>query len=169
VLLCLPKITLTRTVITSTPAVTVAARSLPRGTILSAPINLAQCNAQSLQTDEAVANELLSGVEDFSTAASVNRYLGNLLKQIARKRIHGRDAIAQAYVCQLLLNSLPALDRQRERENPEPTVAERHAEFLAQLRANMLPGRYPSPSASTDPGPKPESHDDLQPAYEGHR
>ena len=131
--------------------------------------HLAQCNAQSLQTDEALANELLSGVEDFSTAASVNRYLGNLLKQIARKRIHRRDAIAQAYVCQLLLNSLPALDRQRERENPEPTAAERHAEFLAQLRANMLPGRYPPPSASTDPGPEPESHDDLQPAYEGHR
>jgi hypothetical protein len=168
VLLCLPKITLTRTVIISTPAVTVAARSLPRGTILSAPITSLNATP-SLQTDEAVANELLSGVEDFSTAASVNRYLGNLLKQIARKRIHRRDAIAQAYVCQLLLNSLPALDRQRERENPEPTVAERHAEFLAQLRANMLPGRYPSPSASTDPGPEPESHNDLQPAYEGHR
>jgi hypothetical protein len=107
--------------------------------------HLTQSLAQSPQTDEALAAELLTGVQDFSTAASVNRYLGNLLKQIAHKRIHRRDAIAQAYVCQLLLNSLPALDRQHDRENPEPTDEEIHQAWVAQLRANMR-GEDPLPA-----------------------
>lgn len=141
--------------------------------------HLAQNHAQAPQTGEAIADELLNGIEDLSTAASVNRYLGNLLKQVSRKRIHRRDAIAQAYICQLLLNSLPALERQHEGEQPEPTEAERHAEFVAQLRANMRSDSYPSPSGSTEPSSnvptdasaatewRPET--ELQPAHSGSR
>lgn len=63
---------------------------------------------------EVVAAELLGSIVDFSTADAVNLFLGNLLKQLARERIARRDAVALAYVCQLLLNSLSALKRESE-------------------------------------------------------
>ncbi len=65
---------------------------------------------------EALAADLLGDIDDFSTAGSVNLFLGNLIKQLARKRIARRDAVALAYISQLLLNSLPALERQLEAE-----------------------------------------------------
>jgi hypothetical protein len=73
--------------------------------------------AQAVQPDpEVLAADLLRDIEDFSTAASINAFLGNLVRQLARKRITRRDAIAFGYLSQLLLNSLPALDRQDEAE-----------------------------------------------------
>jgi hypothetical protein len=74
-----------------------------------------QLKLQRRQHD-AAARELLGGIEDFSIADSINLFLGNLVKQLARKRIARRDAIALAYISQLLLNSLTALDRQFEAE-----------------------------------------------------
>jgi hypothetical protein len=65
---------------------------------------------------EVLAADLLGDIDDFSTADSVNLFLGNLVKQLARKRIARRDAIALAYLSQLLLNSIRALDRQFEAE-----------------------------------------------------
>jgi len=65
---------------------------------------------------ELLAAELLGSIEDFQTAEAVNLFLGNLLKQLAAQRIERRDAIALAYISQLLLSSLPALDRQRAEE-----------------------------------------------------
>jgi hypothetical protein len=73
---------------------------------------------------EALAADLLGDIDDFSTAGSVNLFLGNLVKQLARKRIARRDAIALAYISQLLLNSLPALERQLEAENEAETEVE---------------------------------------------
>jgi hypothetical protein len=73
---------------------------------------------------EILAAELLAEIEDFSTARSVNFFLGNLAKQLARKRIARRDAIALAYISQLLLNSLPALERQLDAEQEAETEAE---------------------------------------------
>src|SRR5712692_5270995 len=61
---------------------------------------------------EVLAADLLGEIDDFSTAGPVNLFLGNLVKQLARKRIARRDAIALAYISQLLLNSLPALESQ---------------------------------------------------------
>jgi hypothetical protein len=58
---------------------------------------------------EVLAADLLGEIDDFSTALSVNFFLGNLAKQLARKRIARRDAIALAYISQLLLNAFPAL------------------------------------------------------------
>lgn len=65
-----------------------------------------------LRENDANAAELLGDLTDFSTADSVNLFLGNLVKQLARKRIARRDAVALAYISQLLLNSLGALHRQ---------------------------------------------------------
>lgn len=81
---------------------------------------------------EVLAAELLGEINDFSTARSVNFFLGNLAKQLARKRIARRDAIALAYISQLLLNSLPALDRQLEAEQE----AEKEAE-IARINARI--------------------------------
>ena len=74
-----------------------------------------QLKAQRRQHD-AAARELLGDIADFSTAGEINFFLGNLVKQLARKRITRLDAIALAYISQLLLNSLPALDRQFQEE-----------------------------------------------------
>jgi hypothetical protein len=90
---------------------------------------------QQRRQHDADAAELLGHLTDFSTADSINAFLGNLVKQLARKRIARRDAVALAYISQLLLNSLTALDRQFD--------AERDAEgcrildqYMRQSRAN---------------------------------
>jgi hypothetical protein len=57
------------------------------------------------------AAELLGDLENFSTPEAINFLLGNLVRQLARKRIHRRDAMAIAYVCQLLLGSISSMDR----------------------------------------------------------
>ena len=60
---------------------------------------------------QTAAAELLASVTDFGDAASVNRFLGNLLKLVAVRRIPRRDAIALAYISQLILNSQAVNDR----------------------------------------------------------
>jgi len=72
----------------------------------------AQRRLQTQRGSETAAAELLGCVSDFSDAASVNRFLGNLVKQVTLKRIPRRDAITLAYICQLLLNSLGAINRE---------------------------------------------------------
>ena len=73
---------------------------------------------------EVLAADLPGEINDFSNARSVNSFLGNLVKQLALKRITRRDAIAFAYISQLLLNSLPALQRQLDAEEEAAKDAE---------------------------------------------
>lgn len=81
------------------------------------PYHLAQSKAKEDVPDpETLAAELLGDIEHFATADAVNHFLGNLVKQLARKRIARRDAIALAYLCQLLLNSLPPMWKEIEDE-----------------------------------------------------
>jgi hypothetical protein len=72
----------------------------------------AQRPLQTQRGSETAAAELLASVSDFSDASSVNRFLGNLVKQVTLKRIQRRDAVTLAYICQLLLNSLGAINRE---------------------------------------------------------
>ncbi len=60
---------------------------------------------------QTAAAELLASVTDFGDAASVNRFLGNLAKMVALRRIPRRDAVVLAYISQLILNSQAANDR----------------------------------------------------------
>jgi hypothetical protein len=60
---------------------------------------------------EATAAELLASVSDFTDPTSVNRFLGNLIKSVAVKRIPRKNAVALAYISQLILNSQAAQDR----------------------------------------------------------
>jgi hypothetical protein len=71
-----------------------------------------QRRLQAQRGSELAAAELLSCVSDFGDAGSVNRFLGNLVKQVTLKRIPRHDAITLACICQLLLNSLGALNRE---------------------------------------------------------
>jgi hypothetical protein len=116
-------------------------------------VHHAQRLARPKPDDEAVAAELLSSIEDFTTAASVNLFLGNLTKQLARKRIQRRDAVALAYLSQLLLNSLSAMNREDAlNEEAEPA---RPREIIWDFcsRPNRAPAAAPSiapDAAATD-------------------
>jgi hypothetical protein len=69
------------------------------------------------------AEELLGNIDDFNTPAAVNLFLGNLVEQVVRRRVTRRDAIALAYLSQLLLNSLSAMSRERIlKEEAQPRV-----------------------------------------------
>jgi len=65
---------------------------------------------------EVLAAELLDDINSFTTADEVNLFLGNLVRQLARKRIARRDAIALAYISQLILTSQTAMARERAAE-----------------------------------------------------
>src|SRR4029077_2816574 len=82
---------------------------------------------------EVLAAELLDDINSFTTADEVNLFLGNLVKQLARKRIARRDAIALAYISQLLLTSQTAMARERAAQEDSMDEAE-HAGFINGLR-----------------------------------
>src|SRR5882672_949526 len=65
---------------------------------------------------EVLAAELLTDINSFTTADEVNLFLGNLVRQLARKRIARRDAIALAYMSQLILTSQTAMAKEIEVE-----------------------------------------------------
>src|SRR6266446_8308206 len=82
---------------------------------------------------EVLAAELLTDIDSFTTADEVNLFLGNLVRQLARKRIHRRDAIALAYISQLILTSQTAMARERADE-PDAANEDVFASLIAGLR-----------------------------------
>jgi hypothetical protein len=106
--------------------------------------------AQSPTLDpETLAAELLGEIEDFATADAVNLFLGNLVKQLARKRIARRDAIALAYLCQLLLNSLTPL-RQEEQDEQDAAAGHDLLQSLARDRAARLADQQSSDTVEAE-------------------
>ncbi len=81
------------------------------------PHHARQKQQRKQRRNDASAAELLGDMTDFSTPNAVNALLGNLVRQLARKRIQRRDAMAIAYVSQLLLSSMAALDRYEDRQD----------------------------------------------------
>ncbi len=75
------------------------------------PHHTRQLRARNQRLNDKDANELLGDLTDFSTPEAVNALLGNLVRQLARKRISRLDAVAIAYVSQLLLGSISSMDR----------------------------------------------------------
>src|SRR5229473_6167735 len=124
--------------------------------------HLNQLNAKTSAPDpELLTAELLGSIEDFQTAEAVNLFLGNLLKQLAAQRIERRDAIALAYISQLLLSSLPALDRQRAEERQARELDEiaksikaHHAARLAAASAAAKPSSQAAPVSASRPVPQ---------------
>lgn len=94
---------------------------------------------------EVLAAELLGDIDSFTTADEVNLFLGNLVRQLARKRIARRDAIALAYISQLLLTTHTAMARE--------IAAQEEAEDLSRYLLKGLPGPRPaSPTAQQKDG-----------------
>jgi hypothetical protein len=62
---------------------------------------------QQLLAVEQVGRQLVSLSGEFKTASDINHALGKLFSLVARNRIARRDAVALAYIGQLLLQSLP--------------------------------------------------------------
>jgi hypothetical protein len=86
---------------------------------------------------EVLAAELLGDIDSFTTADEVNLFLGNLVRQLARKRIARRDAIALAYISQLLLTSQTAMAKEE--------AAGMEAENLGRNLLNGLLRSRPAP------------------------
>ena len=89
--------------------------AIPAGSLYAPEAELCPHHAQRLlrrqRATEATAAELLASVSDFTDPPSVNRFLGNLIKLVAVKRIPRKNAVALAYISQLILNSQAAQDR----------------------------------------------------------
>ena len=109
---------------------------------------------------EALAAELLASTGDLSSADEVNALLGNLVRMLAHKRIDRKDAIAIAYMSQLLLNTLTPLERQLKAEQKaasERQFAQRLAEINArpfrESAAAAPPARQTAPSRPAPPPP----------------
>jgi hypothetical protein len=75
------------------------------------PHHARQTQNRTQRHNDKDADELLGDLTDFSTPEAVNTLLGNLVRQLARKRISRLDAVAIAYVSQLLLGSISSMDR----------------------------------------------------------
>lgn len=148
------------------------------------PISLADDSALDLSTDglcafharrlrdreragQATAAELLASVSDFNDPPSVNRFLGNLLKLVAVKRIPRRDAVALAYISQLILNSQAAQDRrelmrlqiadldaQRQKNLPTRVIWDLPVRPKPQQEEEASAGK-PCPSEAPPPSPVP--------------
>src|SRR5713226_1311642 len=103
---------------------------------------------------EVLAAELLTDIDSFTTADEVNLFLGNLVRQLARKRIARRDAIALAYISQLILTSQTAMARQRADE-PEAANEAVLDSLIAGLRqrSSELASRGNQQSAGAAPEP----------------
>jgi hypothetical protein len=87
------------------------------------------------RANEATAAELLASVSDFTDPPSVNRFLGNLIKLVAVKRIPRKNAVALAYISQLILNSQAAQDR---RELMRLRIAELDAQRQENLPTRVI-------------------------------
>ena len=84
---------------------------------------------------KATAAELLASVSDFTDPPSVNRFLGNLIKLVAVKRIPRKNAVALACISQLILNSQAAQDR---RELMRLQIAKLDAQRQKSLPARVI-------------------------------
>jgi hypothetical protein len=109
-------------------------------------------NPQQSPDPETLAAELLGELEDFSSSDAVNHFLGNLVKQLARKRVARRDAIALAYLCQLLLNSLPLVWKEIEDEQ-DTTAGRELLQSLARERAARLAEQQSSEPTTVQTNP----------------
>jgi hypothetical protein len=97
---------------------------------------------------EVLAAELLGDIDSFTTADEVNLFLGNLVKQLARKRIARRDAIALAYISQLLLTSQTAMAREAIAENEGEDLYRHLVQGLSHARNSSLSGQQSSDNAA---------------------
>lgn len=59
-----------------------------------------------------VSARLIGDTKEFTSAVAINRSLGELYKLLARDEVAPRCAAVMAYTCNLLLHTLPAIERE---------------------------------------------------------
>ena len=82
-------------------------------------------HAAQLKKDRDAANlvsQLIGDTQEFTSAVAINRSLGELYKLLARDEIAPRRAAVMAYTCNLLLHTLPAIDRELSLPNKNHSV-----------------------------------------------
>jgi len=130
------------------------ANGAPRATLCAYHANRLRATVPAVDP-EVLAAELLTDIDSFTTADEVNLFLGNLVRQLARKRIHRRDAIALAYISQLILTSQTAMARERADE-PDAANEGVFASLIAGLRQRSSElaslGNQQSAAAAAEPG-----------------
>jgi len=82
----------------------------PTAVLCSFHIHIRQRRRQASSQD--LSAELTAGLDDFKSAHAVNDFLSRLLVLQARGEITPRRAAVMAYTCNLLLRTLPAIDRE---------------------------------------------------------
>ena len=112
---------------------------------------------QRLRNAEAVSKELVSLSGEFKTASDVNHALGKLFSLYAQRHIDRRDAIAFAYIGQLILQSLPHVQR-------EIKTGLGYDAWEETLQAVLDPGHDTDEDDSDDSGAEDEDEDDRSDA-----
>jgi hypothetical protein len=95
---------------------------------------------------ETLAAELLESTGNLNSAEGVNALLANVVKQFAHQRIDRRDARAIAYLAQLLLNTVPGVQKEHHavraaqaREALRKSMVESQARVRAQRYQQVSP------------------------------
>lgn len=112
---------------------------------------------------EAVAAELLDSTGNLNTADGVNALLANTVKQLARQRIDRRDALAIGYLAQLLLNTVPGVQKEYQairatqaRQALRKSIAESRARLRARPPAAQPATEQETAAPQTLSAPPPE-------------
>jgi len=107
---------------------------------------------------EDVAADILSSIQNFQSAAAVNSALGRILALLAAGRIKRHDAIAMAYICQLMLQSLKGFRHEIRLTTYEKTW---QRDLLQVLNARTPLDEFIFAPAPEEDGSSQESPDNL--------
>jgi len=99
------------------------------------PYHFRQTHLAAMPDPETLGAELLAGTGNLNTADRVNTLLANVTKQLARGRIDRRDALAIGYLAQLLLNTVPGVQKEHQAIRNAQAREKAFAETQARLRA----------------------------------
>jgi len=86
---------------------------------------------------------LTVGLAEFKSAVPVNELLSRLLHLQAEDRISPRRAAVMAYTCNLILRTLPAIDRELHLENEDDFVRVEIGDLPRPLRDKPAPPSHP--------------------------
>lgn len=100
---------------------------------------------------ETLAADLLDGTGNLNTADRVNALLANTVKQFARQRIDRADALAMGYLAQMLLNTVPGVQKEHQAIR---SAEARHAlrKSLAESQARRSAGQPAAAGVSSHAG-----------------
>lgn len=109
-----------------------------------------------LPSSDTALEDLLGPLDGYRTAAGINFTLGRLLLMVADDRIGPRKAHLIAYICQLLLSTVPAVSRELEMTSRNEEEQEDLSRVLGATRFLFAnPGEDPGDDLGEDPGEGP--------------